>query len=149
MKPKVVVVPKPEPAPEPIAPVQPKEETYKKVSVSYYGTLVTVGFPQNDNLRIKALKENAFADAWKQLSDSRYDITVKTALDARKANNLCDWAYMKMLQAITEKQYGKTNEAVLVQDFLLGQGVGRERRCTGRRPQLSRQRLVPLEEAWQ
>lgn len=121
VKPKVVVVPKPEPSPEPIAPVQPKEETYKKVSVSYYGTLVTIGFPQNDNLRIKALKENAFADAWKQLSDSRYDITVKTALDARKANNLCDWAYMKMLQAVTEKQYGKTNEAVLVQAFLLVQ----------------------------
>lgn len=121
VKPKVVVVPTPPPAPEPIAPVKPKEEPYKKVSVAYYGTIVTIGFPENDNLHIKALKENAMADAWKVLSDSRYDIMVKTALDARKANNLCDWAYMKMLQAVTEKYYGKTNEAVLAQAFLLVQ----------------------------
>lgn len=121
VKPQVVVVPKPTPAPEPIAPVKPKEEPYKKVTVSYYGTLITIGFPNNDDLHIKALKENAFADAWKHLSDSRYDVTVKTALDARTANHLCDWAYLKMLQAVTEKQYGQTNEAVLAQAFLLVQ----------------------------
>ena len=121
VKPKVVVVPTPQPAPEPIAPVKPKEEPYKKVSIGYFGNVVTIGFPQNDNLKLRALEENAIADAWKQLSDSRYDITVSTALEARKANNLCDWAYMKMLQAATEKQYGKTNEAVLAQAFLMTQ----------------------------
>lgn len=121
VKPKVVVVPAPQPAPEPIAPVKPKEEPYKKVSVGYFGTIVTIGFPINDNLKLRALEENTIAEAWKQLSDSRYDITVSTALNVRKANSLCDWAYMKMLQAVTEKQYGKTNEAVLVQAFLMTQ----------------------------
>ena len=121
VKPKVVVVPTPPPAPEPIAPVQPKEEPYKKVSISYFGNIVTIGFPQNDNLKLRALSENAIADAWKQLSDSRYDITISTALNARKANALCDWAYMQMLRAVTEKQYGKTNEAVLAQAFLMTQ----------------------------
>lgn len=121
VKPKVVVVPPPQPAPEPIAPVQPKEEPYKKVSIGYFGTIITIGFPNNDNLKLRALEENAIADAWKQLSDSRYDITVSSALNARKANVLCDWAYMKMLQSITEKQYGKTNEAVLAQAFLMTQ----------------------------
>ncbi len=121
VKPKVVVVPAPKPAPDPIAPVQPTEEPFRKVSISYYGNLITVGFPVNDNLRLQALNENAVADAWQQLSGSRYDITVRTALDARKANTLCDWAYMKMLQAVTEKQYGRTNEAVLAQAFLMTQ----------------------------
>ena len=121
VKPTVVVVPAPQPAPEPIAPVKPKEEPYKKVSVGYFGTMVTIGFPTNDNLKLQALEENAIADAWKQLSDSRYDITVSTALNARTANSLCDWAYMKMLQAVTEKQYGKTNEAVLMQAYLMAQ----------------------------
>lgn len=121
VKPKVIVVPAPQPAPEPIAPVQPKEEPYRKVSISYYGNLITVGFPVNDNLKLQAINENVIADAWQQLSDSRYDITVKTALDARKANTLCDWGYMKMLQTVTEKQYGRTNEAVLVQAFLMTQ----------------------------
>lgn len=127
VKPKVVVVPTPEPAPEPIAPVKPKEETYKKVSIGYFGNIITIGFPQGDNLKLRALEENTIADAWKQLSDSRYDITVSTALNARKANNLCDWAYMKMLQAATEKQYGKTNEAVLAQAFLMTQSGYRVR----------------------
>lgn len=121
VKPKVEVVPAPQPTPEPIAPVKPKEEPYKKVSIGYFGTIITIGFPTDDNLKLRALKENAIADAWKQLADSRYDITVSTALNARKANALCDWAYMKMLQAATEKQYGKTNEAVLVQAFLMMQ----------------------------
>ena len=121
IKPKVVVVPTPQPAPEPVAPVRPKEEPYKKVSIGYFGTIITIGFPTNDNLKLRALEENAVADAWTQLSDSRYDITVSTALNARKANALCDWAYMNMLQAATEKQYGKTNEAVLMQAYLMTQ----------------------------
>lgn len=127
VKPKVVVVPQPQPTPEPIAPVKPKEEPYKKVSISYFGSIITIGFPTNDNLKLRALEENAIADAWKQLSDSRYDITVSTALNARKSNALCDWAYMKMLQAATEKQYGKTNEAVLAQAFLMTQSGYRVR----------------------
>lgn len=121
VKPKVVVVPAPQPAPEPIAPVKPKEEQYKKVSIGYFGAIITIGFPMNDNLKLRALEENAIADAWKQLSDSKYDITVSTALNARKANALCDWAYMDMLRVATEKQYGKTNEAVLAQAFLMTQ----------------------------
>jgi hypothetical protein len=121
VKPVVIVIPEPAPAPEPIAPVQPKEEPFKRVSIAYYGSLITIGFPENDNLQIKGADENAIADAWQALSDSRYDITVKTALDARKANALCDWAYMDMLRNACEKQYGKSNEATLAQAFLMVQ----------------------------
>lgn len=121
VKPKVVIVPPPPPTPEPIAPVIPKEEPYKKVSVNYFGNLITIGFPTTDNLRLQRLDENTIADAWVELAGSRYDITVKTALDARQANALCDWAYMQMLQAVTEQHYGKTNEAVLAQAFLMTQ----------------------------
>ena len=128
VKPDVVVVPKPKPAPKPIAPVKPKEETpYNNVSISYYGTLVTIAFPKNDNLRIGKLSENALADAWAVLSDNKYDITIKTALDCRQSLSLCDWAYMDMLKQITQKQYGKTNEAVLTQAFLMTQSGYRVR----------------------
>ena len=122
VNPIVVVVPQPEPAPEPIAPVKPKDEVQsKRVSVNYYGTLLSVAFPQDDNLKIKTFNENGFADCWKQLSDAKYDIMLKTALDGRKSARLCDWAYMDWLRAVTEKHYGKTNEAVLVQAFLMSQ----------------------------
>lgn len=122
VQPTVVVVPQPAPVPEPIAPVKPKEEVpTKRVTISYFGTLITVAFPASDNLKIRTLSENGVADAWNVLSDSKYDITIKNALDARKANDLCDWAYMNMLRGVTEKQYGKTNEAVLMQAFLMTQ----------------------------
>ena len=122
VQPTVVVVPPPAPAPEPVAPVKPKEEVpVKRVSVGYYGNIVSISFPADDNLKIKALNENGIADAWKVLSDSKYDVTIKNALDTRKASDLCDWAYMDLLRAVTEKQYGKTNEAVLMQAYLMTQ----------------------------
>ena len=121
VKPTVIVIPQPAPEPEPIAPVKPKEEDFKRVSISYYGALVTLGFPKDDQLKLKGTDENSIADAWQMLSDSKYDITVKTALDARKGNTLCDWAYMNMLGKVCEKQYGKTNEATLAQAFLMVQ----------------------------
>lgn len=123
----VVVVPKPQSTPEPIAPVKPKDEPYKRVSIAYFGTIITVGFPINDNLKLRAVEENAIADAWQQLTASRYDIMVSTALNARKANQLCDWAYLKMLQSVAEKQYGQTNEAVLTLAFIMTQSGYRVR----------------------
>lgn len=121
VKPTVIVIPTPVPAPEPIAPVEPKEEPYKKVSISYYGAFITIGFPINDEFQLHGGSENAIANGWKELSDAKYDITVKTALDARKANALCDWAYMDMLRQACEKQYGKGNDATLAQAFLMVQ----------------------------
>lgn len=119
--PEVEVLPPPPAEPEPIAPVKPKDMPAKMVSIGYYGTIISIGFPADDSLHLRELDEDAIADAWTELADSRYDITVSTALKARKTNTLCDWSYMKMLQAVTEKHYGKTNEAVLMQAFLMTQ----------------------------
>ena len=95
VQPQVVVVPEPTPAPPPVAPVKPKEEIpFKRVSVSYYGSIITIAFPASDNLKISKLEENALADTWNVLSDTKYDITIKSSLDVREANDLCDWAYL-------------------------------------------------------
>ena len=120
-RPGVTILPKAEPAPAPIAPVAPKAIACKKVSIAYYGTIITIPFPEDDKLKIKALTENGIADAWLILADSIYDNTIKAALDVRKTNALCDWAYMNVLREVTEKQYGKTNEAVLAQAFIMTQ----------------------------
>ena len=124
----IVIVPKPEPAPEPIAPVEPdKAQPHKTEAVNFYGTMISVGFPQPDPFRVPELKEAALADAWKQLSNEKYDITVNNVLAARDSHKLCDWAYMNFLQAITEKHYGKTNEAVYMMAYLMTQSGYRVR----------------------
>ena len=125
---KVAVVPKATPAPEPIAPVKVSETAgQKNVEVTYYGRVVTLGFPTADLLRLQGLTEDALADAWTLLASKKYDITVKTALDARKTFQLCDWAYMDLLRQAAEARYGSTNEAVLMQAFLMTQSGYRVR----------------------
>lgn len=122
VKPDIVVIPAPKPAPEPIAPVKPKDDIqYKNTSITFYGTPVSIAFPKDDNFKIARLSENTIADAWEKLSGKEYDNTVKTALDTRKRLSFCDWAYMDMLKEVTRRQYGKTNEAVLAQAFLMTQ----------------------------
>ena len=115
-------VPQAPPAPEPIAPVKVSESAeYQKTTVTYYGRNVTFGFPLKDNLRLVNLGENAIADAWLVLSGKPYDITVKSALDARSGLQLCDWAYMDLLRQAAEAHYGVGNEATLMTAFLMTQ----------------------------
>lgn len=124
VEPEVVVVPKPTPAPEPIAPVQPKEEekqAIKRTSVSFYGTIVSVNFPDPDGFKLASLDEKQLAEAWKQLSDAKYDVTVANVLAVRKSLKLCDWGFLRMLQEVTNKHYGKSNEAIFMQAFLMTQ----------------------------
>ena len=122
VKKEVIKVPQPTPEPEPLAPVEPKEEIpHEKYHVTFYGTKVSVGFPTNETLKLSGLSEKQLAKAWKQLSSEAYDVTLNNVLAVRKKLALCDWGYVEMLQAISEKKYGKTNEAVFMQAYLLSQ----------------------------
>lgn len=125
---KVAVVPKATPAPEPVAPVAVSETAHgQNVEISYYGRPITLSFPLADPLRLQGLSEDVLADAWTLLAGKPYDITVKTALDARSAYQLCDWAYMDVLRKACEGHYGTGNEAVLMQAFLMTQSGYRVR----------------------
>ena len=122
VKKEVIKVPQPTPEPEPLAPVEPKEEIpHEKYHVTFYGTKVSVGFPTNETLKLPGLSEKQLAKAWKQLSSEAYDVTLNNVLAVRKKLALCDWGYVEILQAISEKKYGKTNEAVFMQAYLLSQ----------------------------
>ncbi len=128
VQPVVIVLPKPTPAPEPIVPaVEPSEDPASTTTVKYYGTVVKIKFPEPDKFKLKSLSEDALSDAWKELSGDAYNVTLKDALDTRKKLQLCDWAYVDLLQQVTEKQYGKSNEAVFMQDYLLTQSGYRVR----------------------
>lgn len=131
VKKEVIKVPQPTPEPEPLAPVEPKEEIpHEKYHVTFYGTKVSVGFPTNETLKLPGLSEKQLAKAWKQLSSEAYDVTLNNVLAVRKKLALCDWGYVEMLQAISEKKYGKTNEAVFMQAYLLSQSGYKIRMAT-------------------
>lgn len=117
----VVVIPQPVPQPEPIVPIEPViDENRQTVTFSFYGTEVSVQFPKPDDFTIPEAAEETLANAWETLMDEKYDIAIKSALEARKKLNLCDWGYIELLQAVAEKHYGKkTREAAFMQAFLL------------------------------
>ena len=124
----VAFIPKAESSPKPIAPVQAKDDgNSKQVLLSYYGAPIRIKFPNTDTLRLRSLSEEGIAQLWKTMSEGQYDITIKSFLDARNNSKLCDWAYLDVIEQVTQKNYGKTNEAVLMQTYIMSQSGYRVR----------------------
>lgn len=117
----ILVIPTPQPQPNPIVPIVPQDDQkIKKESISFYGTLVTVGFPNPDDFRLTRIDDQGIAIAWEYLMDEKYDVVISTALNARKSLNLCDWAYLEMIQQVCDKHYGKlTNESDMMMAYVL------------------------------
>lgn len=120
----VIPVPKPEPQPQPINPIEdvpvtPVVPVQPSVSFTFFGTTDKVRFDKKNNIRLKSLNENAVADAWLKLSEEAYTNMIHDCLEIRKKHELCDWAYLMMLQNMSESICGKgTNESALLTAYV-------------------------------
>ena len=121
-KPKPKPQPKPQPQPinpieeVPISPVAPEQPS---VSFSFFGTTDKVRFDKKNSIRLATLNENAIADAWVKLSEEGYTNLIHDCLEIRKQHELCDWAYLMMLQDMAGAIFGKgTNESVLLMTYV-------------------------------
>lgn len=122
---KVAPVPEPEPVPEPIVPIQ-EVKTPKAVwmDVNLYGTSCKVRFDKSsDRVFLSGVSENAVADMWSSLSGEKYDNLIADCLKIRNELALCDWAYMKLVNAVADQVYGSSNvkESVVLNSYLLTQ----------------------------
>ena len=121
----VLHIPEPTSQPQPMANIEPMEEEIKFESISLYGTLVSVAFPQDADLQLKRVDEDAIATLWEQIADtivpSRFDVTITSCLQHRADMRLCDWAYLRLVQSISKKRYGNTNEAVIFASYIMAQ----------------------------
>lgn len=120
-----VIVPIPEfkPQPDPIAPL-PEEivEPTSTNSFSFYGTTIEINWGNASKFKLKGDDEKAFAAAYRELTGSAYNQLLSNCLDIRYKYNLCDWAYFKMLECLSQAACGKgTNEAVFLQGVLFSQ----------------------------
>lgn len=137
----VVKVPKPKPQPQPEDPiVEVKKEPVKKepvkkepvkkepvknttaepmVQFAFLGTSQQVRVNKKGLFRLKDTKEKTVADAWRELSTQKYNNLVYDCLQIRKKGNLSDWAYLSMLQRMSEAVCGKgTNEQMLLMAYV-------------------------------
>ncbi|MBO7067977.1 MAG: hypothetical protein J6W52_04790 [Bacteroidaceae bacterium] len=108
---------------QPIAPVQEvPENNSQHFSFSYFGTSLQVRRPQGGGFTLGSTEENAVADAWSQLCEPRFNNLVIDCIKLRSSLNLCDWAYLMLLQTLGNSYCGEgTNEATLLMAYIFSQ----------------------------
>lgn len=114
----VVAPPKPEPQPVPIAPIKEQSQPVENyVSFMVYGTECKVRFNNDEKLKLNNIGNDAIAKAWERMSGEAYNNTIRDCLELRIRLQLCDWAYLNMLDAMAEACLDKGNEATLFAAF--------------------------------
>lgn len=118
----ITPTPSPLPQPKPIAPIRENDGDYQIASFRFFGTDGQVRLPKNYSFKLKERSEEAYASAWEELSSEQYNNLIRDCLVLRMEHQLCDWAYLMMLGAMSEAVCGKgTNEATLLQAYVFCQ----------------------------
>src|SRR5574344_544329 len=107
------------PQPKPISPIRENNEESEIKSFTFYGTQMSVRVPISFNLNLSKCNEDEFAKGWEELSSKKYNNLIRDCLEIRIKYQLCDWAYLKMLQSLSESVCGiGSNEATLLQSYI-------------------------------
>ena len=107
----------------PAPPVKAPEPAVPTMQFAIYGTGCSVHTATEDlTFKLTSTDEKGAAEAWKTLSQKKYDGMLHDCLAKRDEMHLGDWGYLSLLRTATEKLVGKgTNESVLLQMYLLAQ----------------------------
>jgi hypothetical protein len=119
----VIPITVPEPQPKPIEPIreqpQPDESFF---SFRFFQTECKVRLGDSHRFCLKDSQMNTLADVWERLAGCEYDNAIRDCLELRVRYRLCDWAYLLMLQELSDSFLGRsTNESVLLCAYLFCQ----------------------------
>lgn len=118
----IKVIPE-EPQPQPIEPVEEIpviDDAY--YTFSFYGSSLKVRYDRTQVFKLEKLRENDVANALKVLANESNDNLIYDCLAIRKNLQLCDWAYLMMLNILSNELCGAdTNEATLLCAYLYAQ----------------------------
>lgn len=114
----VPVPPAPKPQPAPAVPAAPTAAPTMQFAL--YGEPCAVHADRSElQFRLKSVSEKGAAEAWKLLSQEKYNGLLHDCLERRDELRLGDWGYLQLLKAMSEQLVGKgTSEAVLLQMYL-------------------------------
>ncbi len=119
--------PAPKPKPTPPTPV----EKEKPLRFLCYGTTLEVSLYRHNKFSLRAVDNNAIADAWQHLSSGHYNNLLRDCLSIRSAFNLGDWAYKNMLDSLAIAYFGRPcNEATLLKAYIYCQSGYKMRLAT-------------------
>ena len=98
-----------------------KEGEGEKVEFTFYGTPLSVRFTNKELFKIDELKEESIADAFERLQSADYNNTIRDCMELRARHQLCDWAYLKMLDSLSRACFDSPDEATLLMGFIYQQ----------------------------
>ena len=109
-----------EPRPEPVEPVKEVPVvTPKYVSFSFFGTEARVRFDVSKSIKLSGVSGEQVAVAFEKIDTKAYDNLLFDCLALRSELQLSDWAYLIMLNRLSETICGgKNNNAVLTMAYL-------------------------------
>lgn len=111
------------PRPEPVEKYEElKGSMDKYFNFKFLGTGFKVRVPYKKP-ELKSTYEDAVSDIWKFFSKKEdYNNLVYDFLQIRDKHNLCDWAYLKIIEHFTKEYYrGMENEAAVLTGFIYAQ----------------------------
>lgn len=121
----IIPIPSPVPQPEPIEPIaviEDGEQQENSLTINLYGTEFQVRKPDLMGFKISGKEGKDFAKAWLYLNNERTNNLIYDCLNLRKEKNLCDWAYLQILQKISEEVTNNDkNASALLTGFLFNQ----------------------------
>jgi hypothetical protein len=124
-QPNITPIPEVEPQPEVIP--QPDVAPLKTITINLFGTAFQFSDAQPFTV-IGSFSTNKLADYWRVLSDGRYEGLLSDCLSVRKSYNLCDWAYLNLLQSLANTLCKEgSDESTLLMAFLYAQSGYRMR----------------------
>lgn len=110
------------PQPKPISPIYENDKVEEKnFSFSYMGTTCEVRLPKDLNIRMGGCESCMIATIWKQLATNAMDNTIRDFLALRLKMQLCDWAYLNLIDTFAKAFCGHGNEAVIMAAFIYSQ----------------------------
>lgn len=112
-------IPAPTPQPKPISPILEKDGVDDRLSFALYGTKMSVRLVASQKIKLTKLGINEIAKTWELLSSDDYNNVIRDCLELRIKHQLCDWAYLRLLDKLSSSFLGEgTNEAELFKAFL-------------------------------
>lgn len=112
-------IPVPDPQPKPISPIKEQEGNVKLHTFAIYGTSMSVRLTPKQIFKITKFDNECLSNLWEKLSNDEYNNVIRDCLELRIKHQLCDWAYLRMLNELSSSFLGKgTNEAELLKAFL-------------------------------
>lgn len=112
-------IPAPTPQPKPISPIKEKEGESDRLAFALYGTKMSARLVPSQKIKLAKLDINEIAKIWDVLSSDDYNNVIRDCLELRIKHQLCDWAYLRLLDKLSSSFLGEgTNEAELFKAFL-------------------------------